>query len=140
MPAYTAQQAIITLVTDNWAHTPVVNSTTFDQIEIPEDGSAFAEITFPFATEDRISFGTPGSNVFRETGAFIFSLRVPVSESLAVWLPRLDTLRAALRGASALSGNLKIDEAPPAIIDPLPERQIYREISIAVPFEHDLFS
>lgn len=140
MPGYAAQQAIITLISDNWDHTPIVEPTEFDAIETPADGSAFAEISFPFATEERVSFGSPGGNVYRETGAFVFALRVPASESLSLWMPRIDSLRSALRGASALSGNLRIDAAPPATVDPLPEREIYREISLAVPYEHDLFA
>lgn len=132
--------AVMTLLAANWSHTAIVDGSPFSSFDVPSNGAAFAEVTFPFASEQRISFGAPGNNVFRENGAFVFSVMAPVSDDVRDWLLKLDALRDALRGASAVSGNLRIDEAPPPILDNIEDREIYRVVSIAVPYEFDTFS
>lgn len=74
-----ASLAVINLVTQrvaaNWKFTPIyqINFTS----KLPDDNSAFLQVMFPVATEERFSFGAP-TNYYEEFGAFRISLQIPV--------------------------------------------------------------
>lgn len=57
-----------------WTHTPVFDENV--QGSTPADGSAFLQVQFPYSTTERITFGAPGANVYREEGAFRLLVQV----------------------------------------------------------------
>lgn len=132
----TASAAIRALVIANWAHCDIreINA----ESDVPEDGSAFAELQFPFATERMMSVGAPGSNLFREEGGARFILYVPRGEGLGSWPMRLKTLRAALRSHVSDDGALRIYEAPPET-DASANDHAYRMLSFVFPYEYDFY-
>ena len=102
----------------------------------PADGSPFIEVTYPVSNEQWLTIGSPGSNTFKEEGAF----RVILNESRAVGLARastwIDELRTLYRGVSLLSGALQCFEAPPAAINDANDLGNYYQFSFAVPYRY----
>lgn len=136
MSSATTYALIETLISDNWDHCPIRN---FDSdIPVPADKSAYAELSYPLiAQENQKSTGSPGSNYFRVSHEFLFSVYVPTVDDKLTWLGRLDTLRAALRNYRGDSGNFRIFDAPPAAPHEGISKPGYFELSIGVPYEHD---
>jgi hypothetical protein len=107
-----------------------------DVAAVPADGSAFLAYEFPLASEDQITIGAPGDNVFRETGAFRIVLCAPIGSGVDPWAGYVDALRAAFR-ARQFSGVNCWAPSPPAI-DNQSDRGAYFEFSFAIPYYFDL--
>jgi hypothetical protein len=58
----------------NWTNCPIYDENS--QGSTPEDGTAFLQVQFPFASAERVTFGVPGNNIHREEGAFRILLHV----------------------------------------------------------------
>lgn len=73
-----AKSEVVKAVTDRlaaqWSRTLVYDENVDGST--PEDGSPFLQVQFPYCTNERITFGMPGSNVYREEGAFRLLLHV----------------------------------------------------------------
>lgn len=137
MASYTSFQIVKSVLAFNWTHTPIRSPLEGDTV--PRDLTEFAEITFPYSEETQISIGAPGTNVFRETGAFHFCILIPFGEVITTWLQRVDELRDALRNYRSIDGNFRIYEAPPPVMDDKSDREGYYELSVAVPYELDIY-
>lgn len=115
---------------------PVLGLNSSDQR--PADGSAFIEITYPVANEEWLTVGAPGSNTFREEGAF----RIIVNEERTRGMARaqgwIDELRALFRGVQLLSGYMQCFSAPPAVINDDNDLGNYFQFSFSVPYTYQI--
>jgi len=126
-------------VAANWSFTPLVLPNA--EGLVPDDGSAFLVLEFPpVGDESQITIGAVGTRVFREEGAFVLTLCVPlgtgVNSSSAPWLDRLDALRAALRGRNF--ANVNTLAATPPHENGESDRGAYYELAVAIPYYFDI--
>lgn len=121
----------------NWTATPIIAPNTTGKV--PADGSSFLIMEFPFAREEQISLGAPGSRVFREHGAARIVLCIPVGVGInASNVPNqaaVDALRAVFRGQQ-FSGVNTLAPAP-TIFNDNSDRGAYFEFSFAVSYYFD---
>jgi len=140
MAAYAAMREITALIRAYWPHTTVRSLDEDARPHVPTDASGFAEITFPFSEEIQRTTGSPGNNRFEESGGFRLSIFIPAKASLETWMQWIDTLRDVLRNNHDLcSGQLRIFEVSSPVINDANDRVGYRELSIAVPYEYDIY-
>jgi hypothetical protein len=66
--------AVRSRITSNWTDAPLYDENS--EGSTPADGSAFIQLQFPYSPSDRISFGNPGNNTYREEGAFRILIHV----------------------------------------------------------------
>lgn len=104
----------------------------------PSDASAFLTLEYPVANEEQISIGSPGSNVFREFGAFRMFLSVPIGYGLNPWAGYLDALRAAFRGQSF--GGVKTLASSPMATNDKSDDGNYFIVSTAVAYYFDILA
>ena len=131
--------AVEAQVAANWTYTPIILPN--QEGLVPNDGSAFLVLEFPpVGDEKQISIGAVGQRVFREEGAFVLTLCVPigggVNPTATPWLDRLDALRAALRGQAF--ANVNTLGASPAHENGQSDRGAYYELATAVAYYADL--
>ena len=136
MSSASVMSAVAARLAANWTHTPVIGPNIGGTV--PADGSAFLALTFPVSNEAMISTGSPGSNVYREDGAFRLVLSVPVGLGLDPYLAWIDELRTLFRTAT-FDGVLTW-EAPPAAIDDEADAGGYLRLSVAIPYQFDIFA
>lgn len=136
MSSASVMSAVAARLAANWTHTPVIGPNIGGTV--PADGSAFLALTFPVSDEAMISAGSPGSNVYREDGAFRLVLSVPVGLGLDPYLAWIDELRTLFRAAT-FDGVLTW-EAPPAAIDDEADAGGYLRLSVAIPYQFDIFA
>lgn len=142
MPLQQVVAAVEARLADGWTHCPV-RGFDDDNGEPPADASAFLVVQYPVSMSDQITIGAPGSNVFREEGAFRLVLAMPRTiegRLLAlVWTDELARLfRGKQFGASAdFMGVTTHAPTSPAIEDDT-DNGNYLLLSIAVPYQADL--
>lgn len=119
----------------NWTLCAVVDDDTTGQG--PGDGSAYVTLEFPVAVENQITIGSPGANVFRESGAFRIKLVSPTGVGLAQPTDWIDQLRAIFRGKQ-FSGVTTYAPSP-SVIDNSNYLAGKFVISSSVPYYLDLF-
>jgi hypothetical protein len=134
MPSSAAYTALFERALANWQHTPIRGLNPEDG-QVPADGSAFLEIQFPIGTEQQMSIGAPGENIWRETGAVRFVLALPVGTGLGLWLFRIDNFRAVFRGQDF--NGVRTYDVSPAIVRPEADDWSYTIVSFAVAYEYD---
>lgn len=105
--------------------------------QLPADGTAVLFVEYPYSDEKQLTLGSPGSNFWREEGAFRCVLLVPTGYGTQPFSGYMDSLRAALRGKVYDSGALKTFEAPPASMM-LQDDGMAFEIGFAVRYQYDL--
>lgn len=130
--------AVQTLLAANWTATPIIGP-NFATL-VPDDGSAFLVLEFPpVGDENQITIGPEGSRVFREEGAILLTLCIPlgigVNETGATWLTQFDLLRAVFRGRNFSYVNTL--GASPAHENGESDRGAYYELATAIPFYFD---
>ena len=138
-----ASAAVVTAIqaalAANWTATPSIQPNT--ESLVPDDGSAFLVLEFPpVGDETQITLGPQGSRIFREEGAFVVTLCIPlgigVNATATPWLTQFDALRAALRGQQF--GAVNTLGASPAHESAESDRGAYYEMASAVPYYYDL--
>lgn len=128
--------AVGAMLAANWTTTPIIDADATDAG--PADGSAYVTIEYPVAQENQITIGSPGNNVFRETGAFRIVLNSPSGQAATNALTLIDQLRAIFRGKQ-FSGVTTFAPSPGVINNS--NYQAGRFImSCAVPYQFDLFA
>ncbi|NVO13899.1 MAG: hypothetical protein HXX10_07670 [Rhodoplanes sp.] len=127
--------AVEALLAANWTTTPILGTNTAGQP--PADGGPFVAVQYPVARENQHSFGAPGSNAYKETGAFRIVLNIPRGEGLPQALAWADTLRAVFRGVDT-AGVSMFAPSPPVTND-ANDLGSYYQISFAVPYWYWLF-
>lgn len=80
----------------NWTLTAIVDDDTSGQGT--GDGSPYVTIEYPVSVENQITVGSPGHNVFRESGAFRLKLVSQTGLGLSYATTLIDQLRAIFRG------------------------------------------
>ncbi len=122
-----------------WTATPIVQPN--NESLVPNDGSAFLVLEFPpVGDEEQITLGWQGSRVFRENGAILLTLCIPIgigiNATTTPWLTQFDALRAALRGQQF--GFVNTLAASPAHENGESDRGAYYELSSAIAYYFDL--
>lgn len=133
MPAAAVQSAIAARLAGSWTTTPIRDLNVMG--EAPDDGSPFVEVQYPVANENQITVGSPGANVFRESGAFRIILFVRRGVGVQEGLGWMDTLRALFRGQN-FSGVTTYAPSPPALDDRNDDGN-YWILSTSVPYYFD---
>jgi hypothetical protein len=119
-----------------WTATPIrdPNKTS----ATPSGRGAFLAVQYPVANEDQITFGSPGSNVFRESGAIRLVIHIGTgdgTEQASTWI---EQLRALFRNQS-FDGVRTYAPSPPVIDDSNEDGGWYR-LSVAIPYDFDLLA
>ena len=131
--------AVQTRLAANWTATPIVGPN--QETLVPDDGSAFLVLEFPpVGDENQITIGAQGTRIFREEGAILLTLCIPLGVGLnptaTPWLTEFDALRAAFRGQSF--SNVNTLGASPAHENGESDKGAYFELSTAIPFYADI--
>lgn len=123
-------------LSSNWTATAIVPP---DEVASgPADGSAYVTLEYPVAKEDQITIGSPGNNVFRETGVARIVLNSPSGQGVSQAADWIDQLRAIFR-SKQFAGVTTF--APSPGIENKSNYQAGRFVmSAAVPYYFDLFA
>ena len=103
----------------------------------PAEGGAFLVVQYPVVSSAQITFGTPGSNVWRDEGAFRLALYIRRGDGTDVGLQWIDELSALFRGK--FFDGVRTFAPSPSVIDDRNDEDGYFLLATAVPFEHDFF-
>ncbi len=118
----------------NWTRCPVAYPN--EKQTTPAEGSPFLAVQYPVATEERMSIGAPGSNLYREEGAIRFVLEIPRGAGIDEWTVWLDEVRALFRGKRF--DNVVTFAASPAVLDDRADAGNYWALSSAIPYQFDI--
>lgn len=120
----------------NWTQTAIIDDDSSGQGT--GDGSPYVTIEYPVSREDQITVGSPGNNVFRESGAFRIVLVSQIGTGLSQPLAWIDQLRVIFRGKQF---NGVTTYAPsPAAVDNSNYVGGKFVVSSSVPYFTDLFA
>lgn len=100
----------------------------------PTNGAPFLVVEYPVANEKWMSVGSPGSNQFKELGAFRIIVSEQRSRGKARALGWIDELRTLFRGQQFLSGALICFEASPSVLNDSSDLGNYFEFSTIVSY------
>lgn len=128
--------AVMTRLEANWDETPITDANGGGRV--PARNTPFLSVEFPIASEQQLTVGAPGHNVFREEGAFRIVLSVPIGHKLTPFNGWIDTLRTVFRAQSF--GGVETWGAAPAITNARSANGAYYELSFAVPYRFDFFA
>lgn len=132
-----AQAAVVTAVAArlaaSFARCPVAGINL--QGDTPADGSPFLTVEYPIANEQQITIGSPGANVFRETGAIRFVLAIQLGTGVKQGMDWADELRALFRGQQFASVNTWAPTSP--VLDDANDTGNYWRLTFAVPYYFD---
>jgi hypothetical protein len=120
----------------NWTLCAIVEDDTTGQGT--GDGSPYVTLEFPVSTEEQITVGAPGANVFRERGVIRIKLVSPTGQGLSQPTDWIDQLRALFRGKQ-FSGVTTFAPSP-GVIDNTNYIGGKFVLSSAVPYYFDLFA
>jgi hypothetical protein len=120
----------------NWTLCAIVEDDTTGQGT--GDGSPYVTLEFPVAVENQITIGSPGNNVFRESGAFRIKLVSPTGTGLSQPTDWIDQLRAIFRGKQF--GGVTTYAPSPGVEDNSNYAAGKFIISSSVPYYVDLFA
>ncbi|WCS27790.1 phage tail terminator-like protein [Methylobacterium sp. NMS14P] len=101
----------------------------------PIGGDAFLVVQYPVVRSERISFGSPGNNIYRDEGAFRLVLNIRRGDGIAEGLKWIDELSALFRGKTF--DGVRTFAPSPSVIDDRNDEDGYFLLTTAVPFEHD---
>lgn len=127
--------AVETRLAANWTHTPIRTQNAADG-SVPSDGNAFLFVDYPVAVEDQASIGSPGANLWRETGGFRIAIAIPIGAGIDPWAARIDTLRGVFRGK--VFDGVRTYQASPPIEDGETDDGAFYVLSFAVAYDYDL--
>ena len=131
MASKVVMAAVMARIAANWTSLPVVGPN--DKASPPVDG--FLDVEFPVATETQLTIGSPGSNVFREEGAFRLVMSIPVGVGLSPFDDQFEALRILFR--SQIFDGVLTWGASPATIDDRNDQGSYFKLSCAIPYQFD---
>lgn len=116
-----------------WSRCPVLDENSLG--ETPHDGSPFLMLQFPFSTSERVSFGDPGNNVYRESGAFRLVLQTERGSGAVTGRQWADELADMFRGKHF--GGVETFAPSSASSDDTNENGNYYTLAVAVPYRFD---
>lgn len=120
----------------NWSFCPIVDVN--DGGSVPNDRSPFLAVQYPVGTEEQITVGAPGANVFRERGAARFILSFPAGRGTSPWDEWVESLRDLFRGKQ-FGGVTTWAPSPPTTDDQSDDGGFFR-LSFACPYYADRFA
>lgn len=126
-------QTVRAHLAENWTLCPIAEENA--GFDTPSDGSPFVMVQYPYSTSERITFGTPGSNTHRETGAFVITVNVRRGAGTDLGREWADRLADLFRGRTF--GHLRIQAPDSAPTDNRNEAGNYFQLSFAVPYRFD---
>lgn len=135
-----ASLAVITAVKARLAASSITTPVKHPNADFqtPADGSGFVSVQYPVAAERQISVGSPGNNVFREEGVIRFVINIAAGADLETAATIADELRALFR--NALFEGVRTFAPTSLVFNDSNDDGNYSRGSIAVPYEHDIFS
>lgn len=128
--------AVAALLVANWTATAIVDDDTTGQGT--GDGSPYVTVEYPVSVENQITIGSPGNNVFRESGAFRIVLISQTGTGISQPLAWIDQLRAIFRGKQF--GGVTTYAPSPGVVDNSNYVAGKFVISCSVPYYCDLFA
>jgi hypothetical protein len=126
--------AVEARLTAQWSSCPVFGLN--DEAETPTDGSPFLAVQYPVANEEQISVGSPGSQVFRETGGFRLVLSVERTRGMTQGIGWVDDLRTLFRAQQF--GGISCLGASPAFQDDSIDNGNYVLLTVVVEYYADM--
>ncbi len=133
MASLAVMNAIGSIVSTNWSHTPIFDANTVGSV--PADNSAFMQILYPVTTERQISYGA-SSNYHEETGGARIGLYIPSGVGLnpngSPWTSRMESLMAQFRGKFV--SNIEFLGFDGPIVQDDSDDGAYHEISFTVAY------
>lgn len=136
MASTSVMSAVRARLASGWSRCPVVHPNEDGQV--PAGSGPWLAVQYPVATEDQITVGAPGANVFREEGAIRFVLFIPRGAGVADYAAWMDELRALFRSRQ-FSGVTTYAASPP-VLDDRADAGKFWALSCAVPYQADLFA
>ena len=115
---------------------PVLGLNSRDQV--PADKTAFIVVEYPVANDSQITIGAPGSQVFRESGAFRIIINVSIGGGESQGRGWADELRTLFRGKQ-FSGVTTWAPTTPVSVDS-DQRGAYWQLAFVVPYFADIFA
>ncbi len=138
-----AQQAVMAAVEQRlsalWTNCPV---DTANQGGLPP-AAPFLDVQYPVANEQQISIGSPGAQLFRETGAIRFVLSIQPGSGADWAVTWMDQLRALFRAKQfAATGQPTVNTWAPApvILDDRNTVGGFWQLSFSVPYYFDFIA
>lgn len=111
---------------------PVIGMNT--EGEAPADGRPHIEVTYPVANERQLTLGSPGSNQWKEDGAF----RIIINERRGIGIARAngwaEELATLFRGVALASGAIQCFGASPPVINSGNDLGNYWQMSFVVAY------
>lgn len=104
--------------------------------ETPPSGTPFLVIQYPVATSRQLTFGAPGSNIWRDEGAVRFVLNIEAGAGIESWLAWIDDLAALFRGKTFAGVRTYAPTSP--VIDDRNDEAGWYKLSFSVPYDHDV--
>ena len=98
MSSATPAAAIEARLRAAWTATPIQTDNVLE--DLPEPPMAFVALEFPGGAAEQITIGAPGANLFREDGAFMVHVFVPVGTGAAAARSQADQIAAIFRAQS----------------------------------------
>lgn len=136
MASKAVMDAIAARLAASWTATPV---DTLNSVgDPPADGSPFLTVQYPIASEEQITVGAPGNNVFRESGVIRFVLSIQRGLGVDQGMSMVDMLRVLFRGKQ-FDGVTTWGASPP-VLDDRNDSGNYWTLSLVVPYYFDLFA
>ena len=133
------RDTITAYLTAAWTDSPIIVVENFVD-DLPDPPRDHISLEFPVSDEEPVTFGAPGSNVFRETGSF----RVNVSVIAGSGMDLLGTYAATL---AALFRDMTIGEVFIRTVNPPVERDDvgelagnYYTLAVVVDYWYDLLA
>lgn len=128
--------AVSAMLAANWTATAIIDDDTTGQGT--GDGSPYVTVEYPVSVENQITIGSPGNNVFRESGAFRIVLISQTGTGLSQPLAWIDQLRAIFRGKQF--GGVTTYAPSPGIVSNSNYIAGKFIISCSIPYYVDLFA
>ena len=134
-----ARQAVCDAVerhlSDSWSRAAIFG----ENVEglTPEDGTPFVVIQYPFVTSRQISMGAPGSNVWRDDGAFRVVIHVERGSGTKMGREWADEIAALFRGKDL--GVIQTWAPTAPVTNDRNAEATYFVLSFSVPYSHDYF-
>ncbi len=135
-----ARQAVVDTVESylaaNWSAVPVFGENV--EGATPTNGSPFILVQYPFMTSQQISIGAPGSNLWRDEGAFRIVIHVERGKGTKQGRQWADQLADLFRGKDLTVIQTSAPSAP--VTDDRNDAGSYWKLSFAVPYRHDYYA
>ncbi|ACL59906.1 DUF4128 domain-containing protein [Methylobacterium nodulans] len=133
MALSTVMAAVKARLDETWTRCPVVYPNT--KGNTPKDGSRYLAVSYPLASSQPITVGSPGSTLYRETGTFRLVLHVERGVGVDEGAAWMDELAAHFRGLTV--GHFRCYGPTSPAHDDRNDLGNYYALSISVPYQAD---